>query len=550
MRVHQQIRASIARFAASGAAALMFIFGIALSASGQTPAVPPNPQTPAAAAPRQARTLQIPANIASGTPLSIEDAVKMALENNLNIQASRMSPEIQNWAFIRATSIYAPSVISSFQQVSNTAPPTDLLSSGVAVVTNGSTFSQAGLAQNLKWGGGNYQVTFDGSRGTTDAPNQTYPLSLQSHLNAVVTQPLIRNFKIDANRQNILQQQVSQSVIDLQLKQNVSQTALQVRSAYYSLIGAIAGLQVAQESLDVSKQSLHDNQLRLEAGTIAKIDLVTSEAEVASNEEGVITGQAAIDSAEDQLRALIMNPSQAGFWTMTFNPVDQASIVPRAIDVEAAIKNALDNRTDILQLKKQIEGTDINLKYAQNQKLPELDVVGRYGVTGIGGTQYQYDPTGLTNTVVGTSVHSFGDVLRDVVDNNFRQWSVGVNFSYPLGTSGADALAAQTRVQRKQIDTSLDGLKLEVATAVRDAARQVNTNLKRVESTRKAAELAQEKLDAENKRFAVGLSSTFEVLQAQRDLTLANQRQLQAVLDYNISLVNFDAIQNVPVNGR
>jgi outer membrane protein TolC len=141
-------------------------------------------------------------------------------------------------------------------------------------------------------------------------------------------------------------------------------------------------------------------------------------------------------------------------------------------------------------------------------------------------------------------------VLQDVVDNSFRQWSVALNFSYPLGTSTADALAAQTRIQRKQIDTSMEGLKLEIATAVRDAARKVNMNLKRVESTKKAAELAQERLDAENKRFTVGLSTTFELLSAQRDLTSANQRRLQAVLDYNQSLVDFDAIQLVPVNGR
>jgi outer membrane protein len=550
MRVYQQIRASIARFAALGAAALMFIFGIALSASGQTPAASGNSPAPAATAARQTRTLQIPPAIAAGTPLSMEDAVKMALENNLGLQASRLNPEIESWALAQATGVYAPSVISTFQQGNAAAPPTDFLSSGVAVVTTGSTYSSAGLAQSLKWGGGSYQVTFDGSRGTTDAPNTAYPLSLQSHVNAVITQPLVRNFKIDANRLRIVQTQIQQSVTDLQLKQSVTQTALNVRTAYYSLIGAIASLQVAQESLDLAKQSLHDNQMRVEAGTMARIDIVTSEAEVASNEEGVITGQALIEAAEDQLRALIMNPSQVGFWTTTFNPIDQASMAPRAIDLEAAIKNALENRTDVLQLKKQIDNTDVTLKYAQNQKLPEIDLTGRYGVTGVGGTQYQYDPTGITNAVIGTSAHGFGDVLRDVVDNNFRQWSVALNFSYPLGTSSADALAAQTRIQRKQVDTSMASLQLEIATAVRDAARQVNTNLKRVESTRKAAELAQERLDADNKRFAVGLSTTFEVLQAQRDLTTANQRQLQAILDYNISLVSFDAIQIVPVNGR
>jgi outer membrane protein TolC len=307
---------------------------------------------------------------------------------------------------------------------------------------------------------------------------------------------------------------------------------------------------VAQESLDLSKRSLKDNQTRVEVGTMAKIDIVQTEAEVASNEEAVIVQEAAIERAEDTLRALVMNPSQSGFWTTTFNPIDQATIAPRAIDLDAAVKNALDNRTDIQQLKRQIDQTDLNLKYAQNQKLPGIDLQARYGLVGQGGTRNQYDPSGLTTGIVGTSVRGFGDVLHDVFGNDFRTWSVAVNFSYPLGTSPADAFAAQTRLQRKQFDTSLADLELNVTTAVRDAARQVSANLKRVEATRKAADLAQQRLDAEQKRFTVGLSSTFELLQAQRDLSSANQRQLQATLDYNLSLVAFDAIQLVPVNGR
>jgi outer membrane protein len=548
MRFDQQIRASIARLCIAGATALLFAFGTPLSAFGQTAAA--NPAVPAGPAARQAIAPQVPASIANGTPLSMEDAVKMALENNLGIQADRLNPEIQSWALARAAGAYAPNLISSFTRGNASAPPTDFLSSGVAVVTTGSLFSQAGLAQNLRWGGGSYQVTFDGSRGTTDAPRSAYPLSLQSHVNGVFNQPLLRNRAIDQLRLNVQQVKIQQTVIDLQLQQDVTVTSLNVRSAYYNLLGAIASLQVAQESLDLAKQSNRDNQRRVEAGTMAKIDIVTSEAEVANNEESVIIADAAIQRAEDQLRALIMNPSQPGFWTTTFNPVDQATMAPRSIDVDAAVKNALDHRVDILLLQKQNDNNDLSLRYAENQKLPGIDLQARYGVTGIGGTQYQYDPTGLTTGVVGTSVHGFADVLRDVADNSFRQWSVAVNFSYPLGTSSADAAAAQARLQRKQIGTSLDGLKLSVATAVRDAARQVNTNLKRVEATKKAAELAQERLDAENKRFTVGLSTTFELLQAQRDLTSANQRQLQAVLDYNQSLVTFDAIQLAPVNGR
>jgi len=547
MRFDQQIRALTARSAAAAATALLFAFGMPLSVSGQTPA---NPAAPAAPAARQGTTLQIPASIASGTPLSMEDAVKMALENNLGVQAERMNPEIQSWALARATGAYAPSLISSFSRSSSAQPPNDFFSSGATVTTNGSTFTQGGLQQALKWGGGNYTVTFDGSRGTTLGGVVVYPLSLKSDFNAVVNQPLLRNFKIDATRLNIGQTKLQQNITDLALQQRVTQTALNVRSAYYNLLGQIAGLQVAQESYDLSKRSLKDNQTRVEVGTMAKIDIVQAEAEVASNEEAVIVQEAAIQRAEDQVRALVMNPSQPGFWTMTFNPIDQATIAPRSIDVDAAVKNALDNRTDIQQLKRQIDQTDLTLKYAQNQKLPGIDLQARYGLVGQGGTRNQYDPSGLTTDIVGTSVRGFGDVLHDVLGNDFRTWSVAVNFSYPLGTSPADALSAQTRLQRKQFDTSLADLELSVTTAVRDAARQVNTNLKRVEATRKAADLAQQRLDAEQKRFTVGLSSTFELLQAQRDLSAANQRQLQATLDYNLSLVAFDAIQLVPVNGR
>jgi outer membrane protein TolC len=205
-------------------------------------------------------------------------------------------------------------------------------------------------------------------------------------------------------------------------------------------------------------------------------------------------------------------------------------------------------------LKQQIASTDVSLKYAENQKLPGVDLQARYGATGVGGTQYQYDNVAIAGGAppipTSTSVRSFGDVLRDVFGNNFRTWSVLVNVSYPIGTSPADALAAQSRVQRKQEDTNLTELEMNVTSAVRDAARQVNTNLKRVEATRKARDLAQQRLDAENKRFTVGLSSTFELVQAQRDLASAKQRELLATIDYNVSLVNFEAIQIAPVNGR
>jgi outer membrane protein len=538
MRLYQQIRASIARPARAAAAAFVFASGIALSAFGQTPRGPA-PVTPLP---------QEPSSVANGTPLAMEDAVRMALENNLGVQAERLNPEIAAFALARANAAYVPQIISSFSSGSSAAPPIDFLSSGVAVVTNGSVFTQGGLQQQTRWGG-SYQFTLDGSRGTSDAPHTTYPLSLRSNLSAIVNQPLLRNFKIDAVRENLLQTRIQQSITDLNLTQRITQTARNVRAAYYSLIGAINGLDVAQQTLDLSRESLKNNQMRVEVGTMAPIDIVSAEAEVASNEEAVIVQQSAIQSAQDQLRMLIMNPSQPGFWTASFKPVDQPTLAPRDIDVDAAVKNALENRTDIQELRKQIANTDVALKFAANQKLPGVDLQARYGATGVGGTEYLYDSAALAtgDTSHTTSVRSFGDVLRDVVGNSFRTWSIALNVSYPLGTSPAAALYAQSQVQRKQEDTSLTDLQMSVTTAVRDAARQVTTNVKRVESTRKARELAQKRVDAEQKRFTVGLSTTFELLQAQRDLALARQRELSATIDYNVSLVNFEAVQIAPI---
>jgi len=550
MRLDLQFRPVFAIGRTGVLTAVLFASGMPLSAYGQPPAQQP-PAAPGLPAVQQ----PAPSPVANGTPVSIDDAVRMALENNLGIQAERLNPQIQTYGVARARGAFAPALFSAVSRSNSTTPPTDFLSSGgSAVVTSGNFVTQAGVQQAVPIAGTSYQVSWDGSRATSDAPRTVFSPQLGSHLNFQATQPLLRNFKIDSLREQLLLSRNQQQVADLQLQQRITQTSRGVRAAYYNLVGAIAGLEVAQQSLDLSRESLKNNQTRVEVGTMAPIDIVAAEAEVASNEEAVIIQQAAIQSAEDQLRALVMNPSQPGFWTTIFNPTDQAMLAPHVIDVDAAIKNALANRTDLLQARKQLEATDVSVKFAQNQKLPGIDLQARYGLTGVGGTQYSYDNAAIAGGAApiptGSTVRPFADVLRDVFGNNFKTWSFAVNVSYPLGTSQADALYAQAKVQRQQQQTGLQNLEMQVATSVREAARQVNTNLKRVEATRKARELAEKRLEAEQKRFTVGLSTTFELFQAQRDLARARQSELNATIDYNRSLVDFEAVQTSPLGGQ
>ena len=154
-----------------------------------------------------------------------------------------------------------------------------------------------------------------------------------------------------------------QQIADIQLRQTLTQTSRAVRNAYFDLVNAIAGLQVAQQSLELAQTSLRNNQRRVEVGTMAPIDIVQAEAEVAANEEAVIVAEGQIRTAEDRLRTLVMNPSQPDFWTTRLEPSEQPTLAPQPVDVDAAIANALANRTDLAQAAQAIEQTDIGLKY-------------------------------------------------------------------------------------------------------------------------------------------------------------------------------------------
>ena len=227
-----------------------------------------------------------------------------------------------------------------------------------------------GVQQLLKWGGGRYSASIDGSRNTTSDPTDPFNPRLSSNFNFNFTQPLLRDFSIDSTRQQLLIGQKQQEIVDVQLQQQVTQTARAVRSAYFDLVGAIGQLEVSRKSLELANESLRNNEKRVEVGTMAPIDIVEAQAEVARNEEAVIINEARIKSLEDVLRTLIMNPSQPDFWTARIVPAEQPVLTPQAIDVEAAIRNALENRTDLAQARKQLEQTDIGIKFARNQRLP------------------------------------------------------------------------------------------------------------------------------------------------------------------------------------
>ena len=478
--------------------------------------------------------------------LTLDEAVRTALESNLGVQVARVNPLIQDLAVAVARAAWSPTFNTTILSTSSDTPNNSFLSGALGSKTSDARVStNAGVAQVLPWGG-DYRVGWDGTRSTTTNLFSNFSPQLRSSLSLSYRQPLMRGFSIDATRQQVLVSQKNREIADVTLRQSITTTSRSVRNAYWDLAYAIASLTVQRQSLALAETSLQQTRARVEIGTTPPIDVVEAEAEVATREEAVIIAAAQIETAQDTLRALVYNPSMPDFWTIRIEPAQVPQFQPTPVDVDVATRNALDRRTDLQQTRKTLEATDVNMRFFRNQALPDITASFDYGLTGLGGTQFVRG-AGFPGPIIGQSVRGFGSVLRDLFTNDFPSWTATLNVSYPLGSSQPEASLSRARLEYSQGQTQLRNQELQVVTQVREAARQVQTNQKRVETTRTSRQLAERRLDAEERKFAAGTSTSFFVFQAQRDLVQARNNEVRAVLDYNRSIVDFESVQEAPL---
>jgi outer membrane protein TolC len=495
---------------------------------------------------------QIPIQNRPVRQLSVDEAVRLALEQNLGLEAERFNPQIQDVTLGEIRGLYAPTLTSAFANNRTSTPSTNLFSGGDTKVTDSRFSTELGVTQTLR-SGGSYVFAWDSSRSTSTNFFSNFDPLLNANIRFAVSQPLLRDFKIDTVRHQMALGERDRSAADVQLRRAIVLTTRAAKNAYWDLISQIDGMKAAQQSLDLSRRQLSDNERRVKVGTMAPIDIVEAQSEVARNEEAMIVAEAAIQDAEDRLRTVIFRPDTPDFWGVSIQPTDIAPFRNQAIDVDAAVRRAMGERVDLKLAKNQIEQVDINVRFLNNQTLPDVRAAATYGATAAGGSLL----TPLTEIPLGESVtrsvlarRGFGSVLGDVLTNAFPTWRVGMTFSYPIGTSADEAALARARLQLAQQQTELKSLELQAAVEVRNVARQVQTNQKRVESTRVARELAERRLEAAEKKFAAGVETQFFVFQAQRDLAQARTNEVRAISDYNRSLVDFEAVQEVSLTGE
>ncbi len=481
--------------------------------------------------------------------LTAEEAVRLAAENNLGIQIARFDPQIEDLNLVQTRAAWTPTLTSSLQQNSNTSPPNSFLS-GAQGALNSDQFSlSTAVQQQLPWHGASYSVGIDGARSTSNNFFSNFNPQLRSSLSLNVTQPLLRGFKIDSTREQVEISKKNREIADVGLRQTLTATSRTVRNAYWDLAYQIASLVVARQSLELAEESLRNTKARVEIGTTPPIDIVEAEAEVSTRREAVIVGEAQVGTAEDVLRALVYNPSMPDFWTITIEPVDMPPFEPTPVDVDAAVRTALDRRTDLLQTRKSMESTDISIRFLKDQTLPDVTAQFDYGLSAIGGVQFiRVGGVGLTpGDIIGEERRGVGSVLGSLLTNDFPAWTLSLNFSYPIGNSQQQASLARARVQQTRDEVRLKQQELQVTTEVRQAARELTSNQQRVLTTRASRELSARRLEAEERKFAAGTSTNFLVFQAQRDLAVARNNELSAILDYIRSRINIETVQEVPL---
>ena len=480
------------------------------------------------------------------TDLTLEDAIARALERNLDIAVQRLNPLVVDLNLAQALSAYSPTFDTSLSTNSSTSPSSTQLDGGQRVVSDRKVIN-TGITQAVAWGGGRYTVDFNNNRNASTNTFSSFNPSYRSSFQGSYTQPLLRGFRIDSTRQQIQVTRINRDIADIDLRQLLTNTVSSVQDAYWDLVYATGTLEVQRQALELAETLIRDNEARVEIGTMAPIEIVSARSEAAQRRQSLAQAEQNLATAELALKQLIVGGTDDEYWAATLNPVDLPTLEVPPIDLEEAIRTALDERTDIARSRRQLDINNVNLSSLSNSRLPAVDLVGTYQLQGQGGTRF--NRTGLGGLVFQEIPGGIGDAFNQLYDVDFPTWNIQLNVSYPLGQSAADAQYARARIQVQQVQAQLRQLGLQVATEVTNAVLQIQGVARRIEASTAARELATEQLAAEQSKFAAGLQTNFFVVQAQRDLATAQDTELRAILDQQKALVEFDRVQRTSLSG-
>jgi len=479
--------------------------------------------------------------------LTVDEAVRRAVEHNPDLAAVRYGTQVEEARLSESESAYVPVFSTVLGTSSNVTPPSNFLL-GERGVDTIDLFTSTGVRQRIPWGAGSWRLSWDTSRQTSNSPLTSFDPALQSGFQLAVSQPLLRDRKMDQAKQQTIVAKRNLESSELRVRESVVQTTAAVKQAYWTFKATLANVTLQQRSLELAEELVRQNTARVDVGQVPPLDRLQSESEVAQRRENLIRARSTAGDAEDQLRRLIMDPADAAFWRVRLDPTDEPALGSVVPDVDAVAAGNFDARFDLERARKDLQNIVTNVEFFNDQKLPDVRLETSYRGNGLGGTRFLR--TGeFPGSIVGTARRGYGSVLGQMFDSSYPTWSFGLTVNYALGRSFEEAGLARAQVERRQATQRIASLQLEIAETLRQAVRQVQSTAERIQAARAGAGVASQRLDVEQRRYEVGLSTSFLVTQAQRDLLQAEVNLLQAMLDHQSALVSFEALQQAPALG-
>ena len=473
-----------------------------------------------------------PVEVKDGTvTISLQEAVEIALRQNIGLLIQRYTRSEARLGVDQTLGIY-DTLANSTASASEVASPT------VSTIQGSQTNRQVvnfGFDQVVPTGG-RFTLGWDNSRSEENNPTTLFSPRYNSNLNFTFRQPLLRDFgRLPTERQILLARSRNQGS-RVELERQVNLVTQQVINAYWDLVEALDQLLVTQQSLDLAKQLHERNRIQVEVGTLAPLELVQSEAAIATREEDIIRSQGAVGDAEDALRRLLNLP-QGALWQAEIKPSTEPEAEKATIDLDQAIQTALAERPEIRAQQAVIEQARIDWGYSRNQLRPALDLTLDYGLSGVGGTLIERDRT--TGEIIRTFPGGFGDAFDQVTGLDFDGWTATLVFGFPLQNRAARAQLATDRLEHERTQAVLQDIQQAIITEVRQTARRVDTSLKSIDAAHASVRFQERSLDAEKKRYENGMSSSFEITRIQDDLTQARSREVSAVVAYRRAVADF-----------
>ncbi len=447
--------------------------------------------------------------------LSLDDAIRGTVENNLGIRLQRYDYQMTGWA---GRSQFGRYDLYTFGTLATgDRQPTAEEAPSIADLR-----ANVGVQQQLSTGG-NYSLSFLNVETTVLEP------AYSSDFNFRFNQPLLRDFGVDVNRRfvNIARNNIG-------ISEGAFETALLVgvlnaEQAYFDLIYARQNFIVQRQSLDLARDQGRITQIRIDVGASAPLDILQPRVAIATREQGLIASEAAVRDAEDRLRRLMNLP--ASEWDRPIIPTDSISYTPVTVDLEASVARAFELRPEIRQAGLGVDNDEINLLYARNQVLPELDFNLNYGLAGAGGTQIIRDP--LTNEPIGVVGGAFSDSINQVFGLDFPNWSTSFTIGVPVRNIGARAERRRAELNLERSVQDKADIEQLIAIQVRQSARDIETSSRQIAASKAAREAAEQNLEAERRRFENGMSTNFDVLRVQQELADAQSSEIQSLVSYN-----------------